>query len=181
MTIIFFSRLFYPHIGGVEKHVLEVGKRLVEKGHKVIVITEEYQSKRKSAKVTGEMNGIKIYRIPVGLENWSKKFRIWWQLLKLKEIIRHADIVHCHDVFFWYLPSRFLYLNKPVYTTFHGYEDYPVSKKAIIVRKISEYLSMGNICVGDFIQFEKEKVNVWIEKAKQSISELEKVIDKEMI
>jgi hypothetical protein len=28
----------------VERHVLEVGKRLVKKGHKVIVITEKYQS-----------------------------------------------------------------------------------------------------------------------------------------
>ena len=123
----------------------------MEKGHKVIVITEVYQSKGKSAKVAGETGGIKIYRIPVGRENWSKKFRIWWQLLKLKEIIRDADIVHCHDVFFWYLIFRFLYPKKAVYTTFHGYEDYPIPKKAILVRKISEYLSMGNICVGDFI------------------------------
>ena len=29
MNILFMSRLFYPHIGGVEKHVLEVSKLLI--------------------------------------------------------------------------------------------------------------------------------------------------------
>jgi len=153
MTIIFFSRLFYPHIGGVEKHVLEVGKRLVKKGHRVIVITEEYQSKDPSAKTTGEVDGIKIHRIDVGQDNYSKKFKIWWRLFSLRQVIKNADIVHCHDVFFWYLPFRFLYPNKKVYTTFHGYETkFPPSKKAILVRKISERLSNGSICIGEYVK-----------------------------
>jgi len=162
MTILFFSRLFYPHIGGVERHVLEVGKRLVEKGHRAIVITEEYQSKDSSAKVTGEVEGIKIHRIDVGEENFfsfgklrisKKKFRIWWWLWQHKDLIKTADVIHCHDVFFWYLPFRFIYPNKKVYTIFHGYETkFPPSKKAILIRKISERLSWGNICVGDYIK-----------------------------
>jgi len=153
MTILFFSRLFYPHIGGVERHVLEIGKRLVKKGHKIIVITEEYQSKDSSAKVTGDADGIEIHRIDVGQDNSKKKFKIWRQLFKLKQIIKDADIIHCHDVFFWYLPFRFIYPNKKVYTTFHGYETkFPPSKKAIFIRKISEKLSWGNICVGDYIK-----------------------------
>jgi len=153
MTILFFSRLFYPHIGGVERHVLEIGKRLVKKGHKVTVITEEYQSKESSAKTTGEVDGIKVHRINVGRENLIKKFRIWWWLWQHREIIKNADIVHCHDVFFWYLPFRFLYPNKKVYTTFHGYETkFPPSKKAILVRKISERLSNGSICIGEYVK-----------------------------
>jgi len=153
MTILFLSRLFYPHIGGVETHVLEVGKRLVRKGHRVIVITEEYQSKGSSAKTTGTLEGIEIRRIEVGQDNYFKKFKIWRQLFKLKQIIKDADIIHCHDVFFWYLPFRFIYPNKKVYTTFHGYETkYPPSKKAILVRKVSEKLSWGNICVGEYVE-----------------------------
>jgi len=198
MTILFFSRLFYPHIGGVEKHVLEVGKRLVKKNHKVIVVTEGtlikdipvYQSTSMSAKVTGEVDGIKIHRIPVGRkqnqysrhaglssishsrerfwvrsayqndvigvvakDTWFKKFKIWWWLWQHKDLIKNADIIHCHDVFFWYLPFRFIYPNKKVYITFHGYETkFPPSKKAILIRKISEWLSWGNICVGDYIK-----------------------------
>ena len=153
MRILFFSRLFYPHIGGVETHVLEVGKRLVKKGHKVIVITEKYQSNDESDNTMGEVEGMKIRRIDAGGDNYFKKFKIWRELFKLKQIIENADIVHCHDVFFWYLPFRFIYPNKKVYTTFHGYETkFPPSKKAIFIRKISEKLSWGNICVGDYIR-----------------------------
>ena len=151
MIILFLARLFYPHIGGVEKHVMEISKRLVARGHKVIVITEELPGVSLPKKETPK-NGIEIYRIPVVPEGRSKKFRIWLWLFKNKHVIKKSDVVHCHDVFFWYLPFRFLYPRKPVFTTFHGYESYPITKKAIIIRKISEKLSLGNICIGDFIK-----------------------------
>lgn len=67
-------------------------------------------------------------------------------------MIENADIVHCHDVFFWYLPFRFLYPFKKIFTTFHGYEGYPLKPKDIFIHKVSEKLSNGNICIGDFIQ-----------------------------
>jgi glycosyltransferase involved in cell wall biosynthesis len=148
MTILFFSRLFYPHIGGVETHALQIGKMLVKYGHKVVVVTEKY-----SWSDTDSVEGIQIYRMPVGKENRLKKFRVWVWLWKQRQLITQADIIHCHDVFFWYLPFRFIFPNKPVYTTFHGHEmTFPPSKKAILVRKISEKLSWGNICVGAYIQ-----------------------------
>lgn len=151
MTILFFTRLFYPHIGGVEKHVVEIGKRLVAKGHKVIIITEELQCNI-ADKNTKTKNGLEIYRIPVGQQNKLKKLTIWFWLFRNRNIIKKADVIHCHDVFFWYLPIRLLYLRKPVFTTFHGYESYPITSKAIIIHKISEKLSFGNICIGDFIK-----------------------------
>lgn len=147
MKILFFARRFYPHIGGVEKHVMEISKGLVERGHTITIITEDVSSAPKSEVI----NGIHVQRISVGDENRSKKFRIWKELFRLKEIIKDSDLVHCHDVFFWYLPFRFLYPSKPVYTTFHGYESYPITQKAIRMRKLSEKLSWGNICIGDFI------------------------------
>lgn len=162
MTILFFSRLFYPHGGGVETHVREIGKRLVKMGHKVTVVTEtplpsaahntSYHSNSESAKMTGEIDGVRIVRVNGGKEGFWKKFRIWFWLFKHRSLIASADIVHAHDVFFWYLPFRFLYTNKPVYTTFHGYETkFPPAKKAVLIRMISEKLSFGNICVGGFI------------------------------
>jgi glycosyltransferase involved in cell wall biosynthesis len=161
MTILFFARRFYPEIGGVEKHVLEIGKRLVKKGHKVIVITENpqkthsdgKQSSPESAMIAGKVEGIEIYRINGGKSDWFKKFRLWKELWGLVKIISDADIVHCHDVFFWYLPFRFLFPEKKVFTTFHGYEgNYIPGKKAILMHKLSEKLSNGNICVGDFLK-----------------------------
>ncbi len=148
MTILFFTRLFYPHTGGVETHALEIGKFLVKDGHTVIVVTENH-----SWPVIDSVEGIKVYRMPVGKDNWFKKFRIWSWLWKHRKLIKKADVIHCHDVFFWYLPFRFLFPTKPVYTTFHGHEmKFPPAKKAIIVRKMSEKLSWGNICVGKYLQ-----------------------------
>lgn len=148
MKILFLTRLFYPHIGGVEKHVYEVSQELIKQGHIVTVITEHLPNTQ-----TEEMyDGIKIIRFHAGMENKEKKFRIWKWFLHNQHYIKDADIVHCHDVFFWYLPLRFMFFTKKNYITFHGYETvYPPRFSAVFVRKISEILSNGNICIGKFI------------------------------
>lgn len=147
MTIVFLCASFYPNIGGVEKHVLEVAKRLKRKGNRVVVITESKNINREL------VAGIKIYRFYFGEKGWLRKFRIWLTLWKKRNLLKTADIIHCHDVFFWYFPFRFIFLRKKVYTTFHGYETkFPIDNKAIFIRKISEKLSWGNICVGDYIK-----------------------------
>lgn len=149
MKILFFCRLFYPHIGGVEKHVFEISRILVKKGHEVVVVTEQHD---KNLSLHEKIGNIEVWRIPNLKENWFKKFKIWKWILRHKDLIKLSDVVHCHDVFFWFLPFIFLYSQKKVYTTFHGYEDYPISKKAVLVRRVSEKLSKGNICVGDFMK-----------------------------
>ncbi len=150
MNIIFITRRFYPQIGGVETHVLQLSRELISRGHSVTVITEMPKNLRNKKK--DKYQGIDIVRINVGEEGFLKKFKVWNEILKFNSLIKKSDIVHCHDVFFWYLPFRFIFPNKKVYTTFHGYETrFPVSKKAVVVRKISEFLSHGNICVGDYI------------------------------
>ena len=145
MRILFLTRRFYPGIGGVEKHVEEVSKILIKKGHDLTVVTKSYGDE-------GLYKGIKIKRIKKMQDNWFEKFYVWIWFWKNKQLIKNADIVHAHDVFYWYLPFRFMFPRKKVFITFHGYESYPVRKRAIIVRKISELLSNGNICVGDFIK-----------------------------
>ncbi len=147
MKILFFTRRFYPDIGGVEKHVLEISKRLASQGHTITIITQSQNSNESK----GLFRNIKIIRIPkYGKQN--EKLFIWKWLWKNRDLLKNADLIHCHDVFFWYFPFRFLFPQKPVFITFHGYESYPIKKKAIIVRKISEALSVGNICIGDFIK-----------------------------
>lgn len=148
MNILFFSRLFCPHIGGVEKHVLEMSKILIKRGHRVTVITERDSPKTRLNEL---FEGIEIYRIPNLQDGKFKKFKIWKWLMSNSNLIENADIIHCHDVFFWYLPFRFLFPFKKVFTTFHGYEDYPLKSRFILMHRISEKLSMGNICIGDFI------------------------------
>lgn len=150
MTILFFSRLFYPHIGGVEKHVFEISQELIKLGHQVTVVTEQYDKKLKIAE---KRNGVKIYRIPVwDMSERSKKWQIWKWLWQHQSLISQADIVHIHDVFFWYLPFRFIYPLKKVFITFHGYETkFPPSRSAILQRRLAAKLTSVNICVGDYI------------------------------
>jgi glycosyltransferase involved in cell wall biosynthesis len=161
MKVVFLARRFYPEIGGVEKHVLEISKRLIKQGHKVTVITElekntnvlNKHSSSESARLTGKVAGIEILRIDTGKHDWFKKFRIWKEMWRLKKHLKAADVIHCHDVFFWYLPFRFLFPTKKVFTTFHGYEGNSIPGiKAKLMHKLAEKLSGGNICVGDFLK-----------------------------
>lgn len=149
MKVLFLTRSFYPNIGGVEKHILELSKVLIKRRYEITVITEGGHKNNS----LGEISGIKIYRINTGKNNWFKKFRIWKELLFKINLFYSADIVHCHDVFFWYLPLRFIFPLKKIYTTFHGYEGNSLpTKKAIIMHKLAETLSAGNICVGDYLK-----------------------------
>lgn len=150
MRVLFLSPYFFPHIGGVEKHALEVARKLAEKGIDVRVITQKTSF---SEKEEININGIKVYRIWPGRDDWFRKFRIWKALWKKRKLISKADLVHAHDVFYWYMPFRVIFPLKKIFVTFHGFEGkFPVSKKAIMVRRISEELSFGNICVGDYIK-----------------------------
>ncbi len=146
MKIIFLTRLYFPKIGGVEKHVYEISKRLLKKGHKIVIITENNGWEERE-----NIDGIEIIRINVGKNDWFKKFRIWREIWKLKTVLKTADIIHCHDVFFWILPYKLFLHDKKIFITFHGYENYPIRYTAIIHRKIAEKLTRGNICIGDFI------------------------------
>lgn len=154
MKILFLTRLYKPHIGGVETHVEKVTDELIKRGHTVTIVTEELKHSNGLADKHAEnSNSLKIYRIPFSSENWFKKFTIWKWLWIHKKLIQEADIVHCHDVFFWYLPFKLIFPLKKVYTTFHGYETkFPPLEKAIRIRRLSAFASNGYILVGKFIE-----------------------------
>jgi glycosyltransferase involved in cell wall biosynthesis len=155
MKIVFLTRYFYPHIGGVEKHCLKLGKELVKKGHSLTIITssESLKEKSKNSKeiIVKEVEGIKVIYINSGKVNWSEKFRAWNRLYRLKTVIKEASVVHCHDIFYWYLPFKFIFPGKKVFITFHGYEGNKIpNRRAEFVHMLSEKLSDGNICIGSF-------------------------------
>ena len=145
MKILFLSKLFYPHIGGVEKHVLMVSRELVKLGNQVTILTLKSDFKLKSLEL---IQGIKVVRLPYCKSKWG----IWRQLWLNRKLIQQADLVHCHDIFFWYLPFCLLLPFKPIFTTFHGWEGiFPIPFKNLILRKFYEWLSWGNICIGDYL------------------------------
>jgi glycosyltransferase involved in cell wall biosynthesis len=150
MKLLMFSRLYSPHLGGVEKHVKKISAILLQRGFKITLITEKFEDKLAEQEV---IDGIEVYRVRLFKKiKWFNKFKIWWWLVKNWKLIKEADIIHCHDIFFWYLPFRFLFPKKPVYITFHGWEGtFPLPKRFVFIRKIWERLAFGNLCVGDYL------------------------------
>jgi len=147
--ILFFARLFYPHIGGVEKHVYRLSQELLKKNYKVTVVTELYD---KNLPLSETINGITIKRIPIGKSEKNKKFLIWKWMIKNRTYIKSFEIVHIHDVFFWILPITLGFNKSKIFITFHGYEGYPVRIGSKIQRKIAQKYCAASLLVGEFIK-----------------------------
>jgi len=159
MKILFLARYFYPHVGGVERHIYEVGKGLVKKGHKVTLLTDRFDKHLRSYE---EIDGIKIYRfVQPNIKFVGLIFTWIWLLLNIKKISR-SDVVHCHDVFIWYLPFRIIFPKKKVFTTFHGWETkFPIPFKNILYKKIANTLSTGTMAIGEYVEkYYKIKTNL---------------------
>lgn len=150
MRILFLTRFYWPHVGGVEKHVAGLSREMIKRGNDIAVLTERYDSNLKSKELK---NNTKIIRFNYPHIKFIGLLYIWYWLFKNRSLIERSDIIHCHDVFVWYLPFRFLYPGKPVYTTFHGWEGvYPIPWKNVVLKRLSAWLSWGNICVGEYIE-----------------------------
>lgn len=149
MKIFFLTRLFFPSIGGVQKHVLEISQKAIKDKHEVTIITEKHSKKLKNFEY---FKKIKIYRIPIKKqEKKIKKFRIWLWLIKNRKIFKSANLIHAHDVGFWIFPLKFLFPKKVFYITFHGYEP-NYYKKNKFKKKLVEVLSNGSIAIGSYLK-----------------------------
>jgi glycosyltransferase involved in cell wall biosynthesis len=90
MRIIQTCPYFYPHIGGVESHVLSMSQTLVRKGHDVAVYTSKYSDEVPERE---EYDGIDIHRVKtvVNVFNTPLIPNVKKQLLK-----ERADVIHAH-------------------------------------------------------------------------------------
>ena len=148
--VIFLSRLYYPHVGGVEKHLKKLSV-ILSKKHQITIITEQHDA---SLPLVENYPEAKVYRIPVSnCSERTKKWAIWSWIWRNRNLFSEADVVHIHDVFFWVLPVLpFKILHpKRYFITFHGYEGAnPPHLKQVIWHKLGELLTSGNICIGQF-------------------------------
>lgn len=146
------TQFFFPHVGGVEKHVLQVARELVARGDELDIITWRYDDHLPVFEI---LEGLKIHRI---LDSgWQKKnlrrLRGWVGTGMLMEVWKGADVIHFHDytpLIEWYLP--YLAVNRRTYITFHGYEGYPVPRLSILLRRLAGTVTKGAICAGGFIE-----------------------------
>ncbi len=90
MRIIQVSPYFYPHIGGVESHVLDLSHYLMKRGHEVEVITSNYAKLPEYEKVMG----ISVRRVKALTVKFSTPVTP-----AMKKVIsgEKADIVHSHS------------------------------------------------------------------------------------
>ena len=85
MKVVVVTPFFYPAIGGMEKHIYELSRRLIKNyGLEITVITSNHDEKKYKEEL---IEGIKIYRLPY----WFKIFNtpinpIWY--FGLKEILK---------------------------------------------------------------------------------------------
>ncbi len=145
MKLIHITFHFYPHIGGIEKHVQKVIKLLDARGHEVIVITADFTGKLAPEELYGN---VRVMRFPATRSPLRVKF--WFMRQGL--LLRSADAVHVHTSHLfdflnqWITPSRRL-----VYTA-HGWGGkYPIPQESILTtqRCVSRVAKL--VCVGEFI------------------------------
>ena len=82
---------YSPHIGGVETHVEEVGKRLARKGHDVTVLTTDPSGRLPKSDT---IEGVKVLRFPSIAPGDA-----YYLSLSLRSYMRKAegfDVVHAH-------------------------------------------------------------------------------------
>lgn len=174
MRIVMLCRLYHPHVGGVERHVRAVASRLIQTGDSVEIFTLPHRIDLPSNELDG---GISIRRKPTIIrsrllrplllfftrlfhitrgrriaEAIGERDEIWgWLVWNLPSFL-HADVIHIHDVFFWYWPLRLLLPWKKVTITFHGFEAGKLPNvKSIRARKLAVRMTNGSIGVGSWI------------------------------
>jgi glycosyltransferase involved in cell wall biosynthesis len=148
LKIIMFARRYWPHGGGVERHIAGLSSELIKMGHRVTVITEQYEPDLKRNETDA---GVKIWRIPYSAI--QSKMGIWRWMENKKQLLSDADVIHIHDVYWWYWPLRYRLKRKAPHITFHGYEgSNPPRIQAVVQRKLIEWSASGSICVGDFMK-----------------------------
>lgn len=135
------------YLGGVEKHIRLLTAELVKRDYQVTEFS---------------LNDIN-----------PDKILAWRYLWHHRSQIESADIIHIHDIFWWFFPIYvWLVINffiryslkrhtiargfkeyHKVYITFHGWEGkYPPSKSAIWQKKLAQKLCAGSIGVGKYLE-----------------------------
>ncbi|KAM8977033.1 phosphatidylinositol N-acetylglucosaminyltransferase subunit A [Pelodytes ibericus] len=98
-SICMVSDFFYPNMGGVESHIYQLSQCLIERGHKVIIVTHAYGDRKGIRYLT---KGLKVYYLPLKvMYNQSTATTLLHSLPLLRYIfVRECvSIVHSHSSF----------------------------------------------------------------------------------
>lgn len=137
---------YFPSRGGVETHLSEVNKLLIQKGYEVSVITLQHDT---ALPLEENRAGVKIIRIP---KNFSdSKLQVWWWFLKNSNLLNNTALF-IHDVGWQVLPLM-PQLYKKFCLIFHGWEGiYPIPLKNILQRRFFALCAQQTVHIGAFIE-----------------------------
>ena len=151
MKVVHLAQLYWPHVGGIEKHIELLASALKKKNCETVVVTKKYDVSLPSFERKGSTT---IHRFDVSESSpFQHKLSVWKGIWNSRNVLFQADVIHVHDVFWWLLPLLpFLLLkNKKVFMTFHGYEGSEAPQwKQKFWHKSAEAWSNGNLCIGGF-------------------------------
>ncbi|MBI5356151.1 glycosyltransferase family 4 protein [Candidatus Collierbacteria bacterium] len=180
MNILFLTpRDSKTNLGGVEGHVRILTEELEKRGHKVKELSLEDRRAPNHAYFGPEASSLALPKSAVSgfgrssdILSLAPKYRdrpkrfgkieAWVKLWKNRGLFNWAEVIHVHDVFWWYFP--FAVVNKGLALlrqqgqafagiTFHGWEGvYPPSRSAVWQKKLATWLSNGTIGVGSFFK-----------------------------
>lgn len=147
MNVVFLARRFSPHVGGVEKHLAELAAELSQR-HTITIVTEQYD---KVLPLEDQaLTTLRIERIPLRRQQ-TNKWDIWRWWLTHFTILRNADVIHVHDVFFWLLPFLLFIPKKKLFITFHGYEGNRAPNwRQRFWHQLAAWCCAGSIGIGGF-------------------------------
>ncbi|MCJ1308498.1 Phosphatidylinositol N-acetylglucosaminyltransferase gpi3 subunit [Agyrium rufum] len=90
------SDFFYPQPGGVEAHIYQLSTKLIDRGHKVIIITHAYDGRKGIRYLT---NGLKVYHVPFFIIYRETSFPTvfsFFPILRNIVLREKIEIIHGH-------------------------------------------------------------------------------------
>lgn len=156
MRVLFVTPRYFPHVGGVERHLFGLTKALLARGHHVMVL-----ARGSNQPVAAEsLQNVEIRWIPEGTRRLGVTSRMvgtlkaWLHVLEAVRTMSGPDVVHGHDFafLFSYIPIALRFPRVPKYVTFHGIESDTVASWAVVGRRLSNSLADGSMGVGAFIE-----------------------------
>ncbi|KAI9763650.1 MAG: Phosphatidylinositol N-acetylglucosaminyltransferase gpi3 subunit [Geoglossum simile] len=95
-NIAMISDFFFPQPGGVESHIYQLSTKLIDRGHKCIIITHAYEGRTGVRYLT---NGLKVYHVPffvIYRESTLPTVFSFFPIFRNIIIREQIDIVHGH-------------------------------------------------------------------------------------
>ncbi|KAL2054674.1 hypothetical protein ABVK25_004978 [Lepraria finkii] len=90
------SDFFFPQPGGVESHIYQLSTKLIDRGHKVVIITHAYEGRKGVRYLT---NGLKVYHVPflvIYRESTMPTVFSFFPIFRNIIIREEIEIVHGH-------------------------------------------------------------------------------------